>query len=338
MSDDRLIGTWLLACCLVLSILVVVGGATRLTGSGLSIVDWRPVTGTVPPLSAEAWQYEFDKYRDSPEYRYVNRGMSLADFKRIFWWEWGHRQLARFLGLVFAVPLLWFWIRGRIRPGLRWPLLGILSLGALQGWMGWYMVSSGLVDIPRVSHYRLAAHLGLALLIFAAMFWLALRLLWPVHGPPPGGRRGFRAVLALLAVTIVSGAFVAGLKAGFIYNTFPLMGGRWIPEGALAMEPAWRNFLENPVTVQFTHRVLGIGTLLLSLGLWAWSWTRPFPARARYAFHALAAAAVLQATLGIATLLTQVPVLLGTLHQGGAVVLLAAVLALGHLSGGASSR
>lgn len=330
MTDDRAIGNWLLACCLILFMLVVVGGATRLTGSGLSIVDWRPVTGMVPPMSDAAWQAELEKYRTSPQYQQVNRGMSLADFKRIYWWEWGHRQLARFLGLAFALPLAWFWFTGRVRPGLRWPLVGILALGALQGWLGWYMVSSGLVDEPRVSQYRLAAHLSLALIIFAAMFWLALRLRWPIAAGGTG--RAFRAVLAALVFTIVSGAFVAGLKAGYIYNTFPLMGERLVPDGLLALDPVWRNFTENAVTAQFMHRILGISTLLLALGLWVWSLRRPFPRAQRLAFHALAAVATLQATLGISTLLLQVPVVLGTMHQGGAVVLLATVLVLGHVT------
>lgn len=332
MTDDRALGHWLLACCLILFLLVVVGGATRLTGSGLSIVDWRPVTGMMPPLSEEVWLEELDKYRTSPQYQQVNRGMSLGDFKRIYWWEWGHRQLARFLGLAFALPLAWFWITGRIRPALRWPLLGILALGALQGWLGWYMVSSGLVDQPRVSQYRLAAHLSLALAIFASMFWLALRLRWPVPGRRTG--RAFKLVLGLLVFTIISGAFVAGLKAGYIYNTFPLMGDSWVPEGLLALDPVWRNFTENPVTAQFVHRLLGISTLLLALGVWVWSLRQPLPGASRRALHALALVAVVQATLGISTLLLQVPVLLGTLHQGGAVLLLATVLTVGHWSGG----
>lgn len=330
MTSDRTIGSWLLACCLILFMLVVVGGATRLTGSGLSIVDWRPVTGMVPPLSDTAWQVELEKYRTSPQYQQVNRGMSLADFKRIYWWEWGHRQLARFLGLAFALPLAWFWFTGGIRPGLRWPLVGILALGALQGWLGWYMVSSGLVDEPRVSQYRLAAHLSLALIIFAAMFWLALRLRWP-HSAPRGGT-AFEFVLGFLAITIVSGAFVAGLKAGYIYNTFPLMGDSLIPQGLLALDPAWRNFTENAVTAQFVHRILGISTLLLALGLWVWSLRQSLTRGQQLAFHALATVAVLQATLGISTLLLQVPVALGTMHQGGAVVLLATVLVLGHVT------
>lgn len=332
--NDTALGLWLLVCCAVLLALVMVGGATRLTGSGLSIVDWRPVTGMLPPLDQTQWRVEFDKYRQSPQYLKVNRGMSLDEFKTIFWFEYWHRVLARMLGLVFALPLVWFWWRGRIPPRLRWPLLGILALGAAQGYMGWFMVKSGLVDIPRVSPYRLAAHLGLALTIHAAMFWLALGLLWPKRDPQalsaPAVGRLFPWLLGLTATTIVFGAFVAGLKAGHVYNTFPLMDGRWLPEGLLYLEPTWRNAFENPLTVQFIHRCLGIGTLLLVLAAWLVGWRRAPGRGARLALHGLLVMTLLQVSLGIATLLLYVPVWLGTLHQGGAVVMLSAVLVLGH--------
>lgn len=327
-TPQRAIGWWLLACCGVLLILVMVGGATRLTESGLSIVDWRPVTGVLPPIGESAWQVEFDRYRDSPQYTQVNRGMALADFKVIFWYEYAHRLLARLLGLCFALPLLWFWWRGAITPALRWPLLGLLLLGAAQGYMGWYMVQSGLVDIPRVSQYRLAAHLSLALLIYAGMFWLALKILWPRarSAAPPGGLHA--ALLALLALTILFGAFVAGLRAGLMFNTFPLMGGRWIPDQIWAMQPLWTNLTENPITVQFIHRWLALATLSLCLLLW-WRLRRlPLDGGQRLALNALLAMVLIQVGLGIATLLLQVPVWLGTLHQGGAVLLLSAVLML----------
>lgn len=336
-TDERRIAVWLLACCAVLFALIVLGGVTRLTGSGLSITEWRPVTGVLPPFSEQAWQKEFDLYRTSPEYQKVNRGMSMHEFKVIYGYEYAHRLLARTLGLVFAVPLVWFWVRGRIPPRLRWPLVGLLGLGMLQGFMGWFMVASGLVDMPRVSQYRLAAHLSLALLIFAAMFWLAIRLLRPkVDGAVPEGvRRGMQALLLLLVVTIVSGAFVAGLRAGMIYNTFPLMGGQWVPGGLLALEPAWRNWFENPVTAQFTHRVLALTTLALLLLLWGWSLRLRLAPAQRLAFHALAAMALVQVVLGISTLLMFVPVGLGAAHQGGAVLLLGATLFALHELGGA---
>ena len=340
-SDERRIAVWLLACCAVLFALIVLGGVTRLTGSGLSITEWRPVTGVLPPFTEQAWQHEFDLYRASPEYQKVNRGMSMDQFKVIYGYEYAHRLLARALGLLFAVPLVWFWVRGRIPPRLRWPLVGLLGLGMLQGVLGWFMVASGLVDMPRVSQYRLAAHLGLALVIFAAMFWLAVRLLRPGAGSsavPDGTRRGLQALLLLVSVTIVSGAFVAGLRAGMVYNTFPMMGDQWVPSGLLAMEPAWRNWFENPVTAQFSHRVLALTTFGLVLLLWGWSWRLRLTAMQRAAFHALALMALVQVILGISTLLLFVPVSLGAAHQGGAVLLLGATLFALHELGGTRQR
>lgn len=335
-DTDRAVGWWLLSCCAVLLALVMVGGATRLTESGLSIVDWRPVTGVLPPLDEAAWTAEFARYRDSPQYAQVNAGMTLADFKLIFWFEYFHRLLARLLGLWFALPLAWFWIRGAVAKHLRWPLVGILALGAAQGYLGWFMVKSGLVDVPRVSPYRLAAHLSLALLIYASMFWLALRTLWPRGAPSASRARLAAALLGAVGVTIVFGAFVAGLRAGLMYNTFPLMGGQWVPDGVLAMRPIWRNAFENPVAVQFVHRCLAVSTLLLVLANW-WRLRRLSLARSqRIALHALVAMTVVQVGLGLAALLWRVPVVVGTLHQGGAVLLLSAVLVL--LSRGLPAR
>jgi cytochrome c oxidase assembly protein subunit 15 len=314
-------------CCLVLFCLVMLGGATRLTGSGLSMVEWEPVTGIIPPTSEETWMREFNAYRQSPEYQKVNRGMSLDDFKVIYWFEFGHRLLARSLGLVFALPLAWFLWRGWIPRRLRWPLLGLLGLGALQGWMGWYMVQSGLVDIPRVSPYRLAAHLSLALIIFSFMFRLALGLLMPAEHRPHPMRRWTIALLVMTALTVFVGAFVAGLRAGFVYNDFPFMAGRVIPEGILGLEPMWRNFFENTATVQFMHRILGISTLALVIVAWFRQRAHPLDVGARRAFHVLLAIVTLQVVLGIATLMLYVPVTLGTLHQGVAVLVLGAVVA-----------
>ena len=330
--DDRAIGRWLLFCCGVLLALVMLGGATRLTESGLSIVDWKPVSGVLPPLNEAAWQAEFARYKDSPQYTKVNRGMSLGEFKTIFWYEWAHRLLARLLGLVFALPLLWFWLRGQVRPRLRWPLIGILCLGAAQGYMGWYMVKSGLVDMPRVSHFRLAAHLSLALLIFASMFALALKLLWPRSRQARPLAAVTRTLLGLLALTIVFGAFVAGMRAGLMFNTWPMMGAHWIAPGVLAFDPWWRNFLENPVMVQFVHRCLALTTLALCLGLW-WRLRRvELESSQRLALNVLLAMVLVQVCLGISTLLLHVPVWLGTLHQGGAVLLLGAALMFRHRS------
>ena len=331
--NERILGRWLMACCLVLLILVIVGGATRLTGSGLSMVEWQPLT-VIPPMSEEAWLAEFDAYRASPEYQKVNYGMALSEFKVIYWWEFGHRLLARGLGLVFALPLLFFWIRGMVPDRLRWPLLGLLALGGFQGWLGWYMVQSGLVDIPRVSPYRLAAHLSVALIIFAIMFRMALRLLWP--GEPRREQRSWRpwtiALLVMVSVTIVWGAFVAGLNAGLVYNTFPLMAGRWIPEGIFGLQPLWTNFFENTATVQFTHRVMAIATLVVALLAWFLVLRNETDPVIRRAFHAMVTVILAQVALGIATLLAYVPVTLGTLHQGVAVLVLAAVIAADYLA------
>ncbi len=332
-QSERLIGLWLLICCVVLLALIMLGGATRLTGSGLSMVDWRPIMGTLPPLNDQAWLRVFEMYRASPEYQHINRGMSLAEFKFIFWFEYAHRVLARLLGLIFIVPLAMFWWRGQIPQRMRWPLLGLLALGMAQAYLGWYMVQSGLVDEPRVSQYRLAAHLGLALVIYAAMLWWALRLLWPQQAAPAETAQRlwmFRLLLVLTSVTILSGAFVAGLKAGLIYNTFPLMGDYWIPPGLWALQPVWINLFENPTTVQFNHRLLGLSTLALVLVI-TWLGLRHTTTLAqRRALYAVLALAGLQVILGITTLLLHVPVVIGTLHQGGAVLLLSAVLVVGH--------
>ncbi len=331
-ARPRAVGWWLLSCCVVLLTLVMVGGATRLTESGLSIVDWKPVTGVLPPIGEAAWQAEFSRYQASPQYTAVNQGMDLGEFRTIFWFEYFHRLLARLLGLWFALPLLWFWLRGAIPARLRWPLLGILALGAAQGYLGWFMVKSGLVDVPRVSPYRLAAHLGLALLVYALMLRLALGLLLPRVAAADGkpAKRWPRGVLlSLVAATILFGAFVAGLRAGHMYNTFPLMAGHLVPPGLFAMEPVWRNFFENPVAVQFIHRVIALTTLAATV--WAW-WRMRAVALDRAQVRsrqALLLMALIQVGLGICTLIWVVPVWLGTLHQGGAVLLLSAVIAAG---------
>jgi heme a synthase len=316
---------WILAALVL--VMVLIGGATRLTDYGRSITEWQPLLGAIPPLNEAQWLAAFEKYKAIPEYRIVNQGMTLAEFKYIYWWEWAHRFLGRFIGLALLVPFAVLWATRRLERGMTYTLLAVLVLGGFQAALGWYMVQSGLVDEPRVSQYRLATHLGLALIIYGAMFWVALRCLWPSAGGAPGtAARGARAFLVVLIVTVVSGAFVAGLRAGYIYNTFPLMAGYVLPPGL-----DWNPF-DNPVTSQFVHRVLGVATFALALGLFMWSLARPFGARVRAAFGALAAAATLQAVLGVSTLLMQVPVLLGTLHQGGAVVVLTAALAALHLT------
>jgi cytochrome c oxidase assembly protein subunit 15 len=335
-GSARAVAAWLLVCCALVFAMIVVGGVTRLTHSGLSITEWQPIVGTLPPLSAADWEAAFAKYRETPEYRQVNRGMTPEAFKGIFWWEYGHRLLGRVIGVAFLVPFLWFLVRRRIPRGHGAMLAGIFVLGGLQGAMGWYMVKSGLVDDPRVSQFRLTAHLGLAFVIFGAMFWTALSLLVPQRAvlPTPADRTAGRYAFAAVAVVfamVLTGGFVAGIRAGFAYNTFPLMNGALVPPELFMLEPWWRNFFWNMATVQFAHR---LGACLLS-GLVAVLWWKlrrapSIPARAEKGGDALLAMLAIQAGLGIATLLLVVPLPLAALHQAGAVVLFALALNVAH--------
>ena len=326
----RSVAAWLLACCALVFAMVVVGGVTRLTHSGLSIVEWKPILGTLPPLDEAQWAETFDKYKLTPEYAKVNRGMSLEAFKGIFWWEYFHRLLGRAIGVVFLAPLLWFWWRGRIDPPLAWRLAGVFVLGGLQGAMGWYMVKSGLVDDPRVSQYRLTAHLSLAFAIYAAMLWTALGLLRPAAPAASARQASLRkfawAITALIAYMVVSGGFVAGIRAGSAYNTFPLMNGHLVPPEIFLIEPWYLNFFNNMATVQFDHR---LGAWLLALAVpWFWftAWKAGLPPAARSACHWLLALLIVQVALGISTLLLAVPIPLAAAHQGGAVLLFGAAL------------
>jgi cytochrome c oxidase assembly protein subunit 15 len=315
-KDRRAVAAWLLACAALVFLIVLVGGVTRLTRSGLSIVEWQPLVGAIPPLSEAHWQELFAKYRETPEFRLVNHDMTLEGFKTIFWWEYIHRLLGRLIGVVFLVPFLGFLFFKKLTSSLAWKLGGIFLLGGLQGALGWFMVKSGLVDDPKVSHFRLTAHLGVALAIFAAQFWLALGLLSPRDQPVVKAAAALPLIIFLMALT---GGMVAGLRAGYAYNTFPLMNGHFVPPEILTLEPWWQNFFYNMATVQFVHR--GFFWLLAVLIPLAWWRERGSPAA-----HVLMAAFVLQASLGIATLLLRVPVALGAAHQGGAVLLLAAAL------------
>ena len=324
----RAVAVWLLACCALVFAMVVIGGVTRLTHSGLSIVEWQPIVGTIPPLNDAQWMEAFGKYRLTPEYHKVNRTMSLHAFKGIFWWEYFHRLLGRMIGAVFLLPMLWFWRRGDIDRPLALRLAGIFVLGGLQGAMGWYMVKSGLVDDPRVSQYRLTAHLVIALAIYAAMLWTALGLLYPgaAGTPQPRLRRHSWIITAAVAYMLVTGGFVAGIRAGFAYNTFPLMNGHLVPPEIFMLDPWYLNFFNNMATVQFDHR---LGAWLLAMLVpWLWlSTRREAPgARVNLAVTFLLGVLVLQITLGIATLLLVVPVPLAAAHQGGAVLLLTAAL------------
>ncbi len=349
-DNSKTLATWLLLCCASIFAIIIVGAITRLTESGLSMVEWRVAMDMLPPLSEAAWQSEFDLYKNSPEYKLVNAGMSLSEFKNIYFWEWFHRLLGRLVGLVYALPLFYFWVRGKIPPALKPRLMVFLFLGGLQGFFGWFMVKSGLVDAPRVSHFRLALHLGMALLLLCLLWTTALKLL--LDGKTdPRLRKGYdkgkatsqtamlakasihvdrkfdrHLILALILVclTILYGAFVAGLDAGLIYNTFPLMGGRWIPSEFLFESPWWKNFFYNHATVQWVHRILGVASFVavFALGL------RYFWAGARKTGAALCALIFVQLALGIATLLSVVVLPLAVLHQGFAAFILAALTTL----------
>jgi len=330
-SHDRSVAMWLLICCGLVFCMVVLGGFTRLTGSGLSMVDWRPLMGWLPPLGDADWQRVFEMYQQSPEYQKINSHMNVDAFRGIFWLEYLHRLLGRTIGIVFLLPFVFFVIKGYIRVN-EWPkYLLMFVLGGLQGVLGWYMVKSGLVDMPHVSQYRLTAHLVAAFLIYAYMLWVAMSLLFPVAGKARHQWFGRSlAVTALTSVTIISGGFVAGLKAGKIYNTFPMMGDQWIAPGTLALEPIWRNFFDNMTTVQFDHRILAITTLLAVVVFFIKARKADLPARTRPAVMALLHTVVLQVVLGITTLILAVPVLLGVLHQAVAMLLFTVSLYVLH--------
>jgi heme a synthase len=322
-SNRTLVRRWLYLGLLVIFALVLVGGATRLTDSGLSITEWKPLHGVIPPLSGADWQDEFAKYQQIPEYQTVNKGMTLEAFKQIFWWEWAHRLLARATGIVFAVPLAFFWLSGRLEPMLKPRLLGILALGGFQGFVGWWMVSSGLSERTDVSQYRLATHLIIASLIFAAAAWVARGLAEHTERPALDGTRRFAGFLVLLVfVQIYLGALVAGLDAGMAYNSWPLMDGAWIPGDLLNMEPLWRNFFESAKTVQFVHRCSAYLLLAMALVHMATTLaTEPGTTHARRSvllFLLISA----QAAIGIATLLSVVDMHTALAHQGMALIVL----------------
>lgn len=317
--------------------MVVLGGFTRLTGSGLSMAEWRPIMGTLPPLSPEEWQRVFEIYQQTPEFRQVNSGMDVDGFKNIFWLEYLHRLLGRLIGIVYFFPLVYFSIRGWIAPRrLPWYLF-LLVLGGTQAVIGKLMVASGQIDAPQVSQYKLAAHLGAAFLVYALMLWTGLNLLRssapdaPLSGARPHPWYGrAAAVLGLVSVTALSGAFVAGLKAGKIYNTFPKMGDSWIAPGAMALDPAWRNFFDNPVMVQFDHRVLAMATFFAVAALWFGLRSRVSSRRLANTNHALLAIVIVQLSLGILTLLSRVSVPLAAAHQATGLLLVTAALVLTH--------
>ena len=318
-NSQRAVAWWLFACCAMVFVTMVVGGVTRLTHSGLSIVEWKPLIGALPPLSHADWLELFAKYQQTPEFIKRNHDMTLDGFQFIFWWEWAHRLSGRLIGVVFFVPYVWFLLRGKLRGALAAKVFGFFILGGLQGAMGWYMVKSGLVDDPRVSQYRLAAHLGLAFLLFGLMFWTGLGMLQARQAKFGAGDTAARTtrrlgnwLVALVFIMVLSGALVAGIHAGLAYNTFPLMDGHFLPPESFVIEPWWLNLFTNMALVQFDHRL--IAWALMGLIPWlAWRISNEVPA-ARTPAVVLVLWLAVQVTLGIATLLLQVPVALGASH------------------------
>lgn len=331
-ENPRAVGRWLVAFAVMIFAIILVGGATRLTESGLSITEWKPVSGVIPPIGEAAWASEFAKYQQIPQYEHINSTMTLSEFRVIYLWEYVHRLIARLVGLAFVIPLLWFRFRGSLPRSARAPVYLLLVLLMVQAAMGWWMVTSGLSVRTEVSQYRLALHLVSAMLILALAIWTAADLLEP---RPSGAQsrwwqlRSLDSFLALVFVTAGSGALVAGLRAGKIYNTFPLMAGQLVPPGYGQLSPAWLNVFENPAAVQFNHRLLATTTFVIAIVLWAVmrnTTNRRLAARMKLVLYA----ALLQLSLGIATLLLAVPVALGVAHQGGGVLLMTAVLLARH--------
>ena len=335
---NQVVAIWLWISAALVFAMIVAGGATRLTDSGLSITEWKPILGAIPPLSDADWMAAFDKYKQIPEYSLVNAGMALTDFKFIYWWEWSHRLLGRLIGVVFALPFAFFWATGRLRAGLPLKLAGVLALGALQGGIGWYMVLSGLSARVDVSQYRLALHLATAFAIFGLLVWLALdegagRRVSAAAVVPDIVTRMAALLLALVFVQVVLGALVAGLKAGLIYNTWPDMNGQWFPSDYWSVGNPALSFFESHAAAQFNHRMtayaLGIAALVQ---LWLVC-REPAAGPVRVSALVLCAAVFVQMSLGIATLLAHVPLHLGLLHQGGGAIVMG--LAVWHLFVGA---
>jgi heme a synthase len=330
-SHDKPVAIWLFTTAAMVFIMIIIGGITRLTESGLSIVNWEPIRGMLPPFGADSWQELFAAYKTSPEFQKLNNWMSLGDFQRIFWWEFIHRFWGRLIGIVFFIPFVWFMIKGRLPKQLMPHMIGVFLLGALQGYIGWYMVQSGLVNDPHVSQYRLTIHLGMALIIIGYLLWLGLKFLkQPTEHfeTAPKIRRLALVGLILITTTILSGGFVAGLDAGLIYNTFPMMGDSLIPHEYGALSPFYLNFFENEAAVQFNHRFIAITTFIYVLFFW-WHMRKKNVGRTNEKLlTALCHTAILQVTLGITTLLTSVQLHVAVLHQFCALLLFTIILLL----------
>jgi cytochrome c oxidase assembly protein subunit 15 len=330
---NRQIAYWLLACATVIFGMIILGGVTRLTHSGLSMVEWRPLVGIIPPLSQADWLEVFEKYKLYPEYQKINFGMSLDEFKYIFMYEYLHRVLGRIIGIIYFIPMVYFFVTQKVANGFKRKLFILLIMGGLQGLMGWFMVMSGLVDNPRVSQYRLTAHLGLAVLIYAYMFWLALDLLLePVKGNIHNNIARFsKILLGLIYFMILTGGLVAGIRAGFAYNTWPLMGEWFFPPGLFPEQLGFAAVFEDITTVQFNHRMFAYFlTVCIVVFVYKGTTARMLSGKAHTAMFLLLLALIFQVGLGISTLIYMVPVPLAAAHQGGAVVLLTAALYVAH--------
>ncbi len=322
-SDRKAIILWLLTGCFLIAAMVIIGGITRMTGSGLSITQWKLVTGIIPPLNEIQWLQEFDEYKLSPQFQKINSHFELADFKNIYWWEYFHRLVGRAIGLVFLIPFLYFLLRKKLERKLIPKLLFVFFLGGLQGFIGWYMVKSGLVDNPYVAHYRLALHLITAFITYGYTLWLALSVMKREEIQTFAFVRNFSFLILLTVILqIIYGAFVAGTKAGFIYNTFPLMGDSFVPPNMGHLQPAWLNLFENIVTLQFIHRGIAYLLTLLVIVLWIYSLKNKLPIVLHKAVQLMLLIVLFQVVLGIITVLNLhlQPVFLGSLHQFGALM------------------
>lgn len=321
-TNARKVGIWLALCALMVFMMMQIGAITRLTESGLSMAEWRPLIGWIPPMTDAEWARIFDLYQGTSQYSLANSGMSVEEFKTIFWWEYIHRVWGRTIGLVFALPFFWFLLRRQIPSGLGRHLAALLGLGAVQGVIGWWMVKSGFVDRTDVSQYRLAVHLGMAFFILGYLVWVSVFLLKPVEQARAAVSRGFRRLgamaHAIIFFTVLSGALVAGLNAGFAYNDWPFMNGNFIPENYFWLKPWWLNFFETIQAVQFNHRTFAYATAAVVASLWLWSRKKDLAPRARLSINALATMLVIQLSLGISTLMLVVPTPLAVAHQAGA--------------------
>lgn len=328
--NDKLIARWLLICAVVILGMILLGGVTRLTDSGLSMVEWQPLMGVIPPLSHYDWQQLFLKYQQYPEYQKINLGMTLGEFKVIFMYEYLHRVLGRLIGLLFFIPFVYFFLTRRISPQLLPKLLLMLFLGGCQGLMGWYMVKSGLIDVPHVSQYRLTAHLGLAIAIYGFIVWTALGLINKPSNQPSGLGKPACIISGLIFLMILSGGLVAGTRAGYAYSTWPLMGDSFIPAGLYDMSPIWLSAFENITTIQFNHRIFAYIIALVLVSFSVFALKKNISRNVRIGIYSMLFLLVVQITLGVSTLIFHVPVAIAAAHQIGSVALLTATLFVSH--------